>query len=82
LPDVSSLEHKRRVEALLGKLTRPFTSPFGLRLLRSVEVLDALATPDAVAQLREIAGELPGNDPLGREIARALRRAELRRSRN
>jgi WD40 repeat protein len=78
LPNVASLEHKRRVEAILDKLTRPFTSPFGLRMLRSVEVLDALATADAVAQLREIAADVPANDPIGREVARALRRSERR----
>jgi WD40 repeat protein len=70
-----SLEHKRRVEGLLEKLERPFTTPVGLRLLRSIEVLDGLRTPEAAALLREIAADVPATDPLGRELARSLERA-------
>jgi WD40 repeat protein len=75
LKEIKSLEHKRRVEALHALLERPFTTPIGLRLLRSIEVLDALRTPDAAALLREIAADAPADEPLGREVARALERA-------
>jgi hypothetical protein len=42
--------------------------------LRSIEVLDALGTPDAGALLREIAADSAGDEPLQREITRALER--------
>lgn len=70
-----SLEHKRRVDALLGNLERPFATPVGLRLLRAVEVLDGLRTADAASLLRELADDVPPTDPVCRELARALERA-------
>jgi hypothetical protein len=79
LPQAKSVEHKRRVEALLAQLERPFTAPNGLGLLRVIEVLDGLETAEAVALLREMSADAPPNDPLGREVLRALerRRREL-----
>jgi WD40 repeat protein len=75
LPEAKSVEHKRRVQALLAQLERPFTTANGLRLLRVIEVLDGLRTAEAAALLREMATDVPPNDPLGREIVRALERA-------
>jgi energy-coupling factor transporter ATP-binding protein EcfA2 len=70
----TSLEHKRRCELLIDSLGKPFSTPVGLRLLRSIEVLDGLRTPDAAALLRDIAAEAPASDPLAREVFRALGR--------
>jgi hypothetical protein len=74
LKETKSLEDRRRVEALHALLERPFTTPIGLRLLRAIEVLDALRTPEAATLLREIATDAPADEPLGREVARALER--------
>jgi WD40 repeat protein len=74
LPRTKSLEDRRRIEALMVQCERPFTTPARLRLLRSIEVLDALGTPDAGALLREIAADSAGDEPLQREITRALER--------
>ena len=71
----TSVEHKRRVELLLGKLAVPFTSPAGLRLLRSIEVLDGSRTPEAAALLRQLGEGAAPEEPLAREIARALQRS-------
>lgn len=75
LTRAKSLEERRRIEAMMVRCERPFAIPARLRLLRSVEVLDALGTPAAVALLREIAVDTPRDAPLQREIARALERA-------
>ena len=74
LTQPTSVEHKRRVELLLAKLAVPFTSPAGLQLLRSIEVLDGLRTPEAAALLRQISAGAASDEPLAREIARALHR--------
>lgn len=68
-----SLEHRRRLEALLTKLGRPFSSPAGLRMLRAVEVLEQLGTPEAIAFLRRLA-DGPDADPLADEARRSLGR--------
>jgi WD40 repeat protein len=75
LTQAPSVEHKRRVELLLDKLAKPFTSPAGLRLLRSIEILDALATIEAASLLRQIAEESAADEPLRREASRALQRS-------
>jgi len=77
LPRTKSLEDRRRLETLLARCERPFTMPERLRLLRSIEVLDALRTTDAAALLRDIAADAAGDEPLQREVARALERARV-----
>jgi WD40 repeat protein len=76
LTQAPSVEHKRRVETLLEKLAKPFTSPAGLRLLRSIEILDGLRTSEAVSLLRQIAEESTADEPLAREVSRALQRSK------
>lgn len=67
------LEQRRRLDTALTKLGAPFSSAAGLRMLRAVEVLERLATPEAIGVLRELA-QGPVGDPLGQEVQRALRR--------
>ena len=68
-----TLEQRRRVEDLLARLGKPFASPGGLRLLRSLEVLEGIGSPEAVALLRQL-GSGPADDPLARESRRSLER--------
>jgi hypothetical protein len=72
-----SVEHRRRVEALLDKLGAPFTSPASLRMFRAVEVLERLGTPEAIALLRRIAQ--PGDAAIGDEAKRSLKRLDAQR---
>ena len=55
-----SLELQRRLELLLKKLEGPVTSPEALRLLRSVEILEHIGTPDAQDVLKTLAKGAPG----------------------
>jgi WD40 repeat protein len=75
LKETTTLEHKRRAEWLIDRLGRPFTSNAGLRLLRSVEVLDGLRTVEAAALLRQIAADATLDESLASEVARALQRS-------
>jgi WD40 repeat protein len=55
-----SLEVRRRLEDLLEKATSAEQSRERLRLLRAIEVLEGIGTPEAVAVLRTLAKGLPG----------------------
>ena len=48
-------------------------------MLRSIEVLDALRTPEAASLLRELSAGAPLDDPVAREVARALERVQRSR---
>lgn len=50
-----SLEKQRRVEQILDRLGRPFSSPAGLRLLRLIELLERIDTKPARDMLDELA---------------------------
>jgi WD40 repeat protein len=72
-----SLEVRRRIEPLLGNLTRPPLSSERLRALRAVTVLEQAGTAEA----RQLVGELASGDPdvrLAREAKAALRRLAAR----
>jgi RNA polymerase sigma factor (sigma-70 family) len=49
----SSLEFRRRVEELLGKLQGPVVTPEALRGIRAVETLECIGTPEARAMLKK-----------------------------
>ena len=51
-----SLEVRRRVERLLSKLEGTITDPEKLRVLRALEVLEQIGTPEAGRVLKTIAG--------------------------
>lgn len=59
LQKTSSLEVRRRAEALLKKARGPNRLPNTLRALRAVEVLEQIATPDARAVLETLASGTP-----------------------
>src|SRR5262249_14031512 len=67
-----SLDARRRIEGLLGRLNAP-ASPERLRLLRSVEVLENAGTPGALRLLAALAQGPPGT-LLTREAKAALTR--------
>ena len=72
-----SAEAKRRIEALLDRLSKG-GSPERLRCLRTVEVLERIGTPQAKDVLRELSRKsLPAE--LREEIEASLRRIEGRR---
>lgn len=50
-----SLEKQRRVEQILDRLGRPFSSPAGLRLLRLIELLERIDTKPPRDMLDELA---------------------------
>jgi hypothetical protein len=54
-----TLEVRRRITTLVGKLEEPGRSGEGLRALRAVEVLEQIGTPDAQVVLRALAKGLP-----------------------
>ena len=72
-----SAELRRRAEALLGALA-PASLPEQLRALRSVEVLELLATPEARELLTTLARGAP-EGRLTREATAALDRLKARR---
>jgi hypothetical protein len=72
-----SLEQRRRVEKVLGRLGGPFSSPAGIRLFRAMEVLERVASAEAVELLRQI-GAGPAGSPLTSEARRALARLQKR----
>jgi WD40 repeat protein len=67
------LETRRRSEELLGKVTGVVLSGEQLRLVRAVEVLEQLGTPEARQVLEALAGGAPGSLPT-REAREALSR--------
>lgn len=68
-----SPEMRRRVDILLQATRGPDLSPEGLRSARAVEVLERIATPDAVAVLRAWSA-----GPLGETLAESSRGAVQR----
>jgi hypothetical protein len=61
LTDAPSLEPRRRIEKLLGRLNYPLTSPNTIRELRAVEVLEHIGTAQARQVLRKLAEGAPGS---------------------
>jgi WD40 repeat protein len=74
-----SAEARRRIERLLAGLDDPAQCPEALRVLRAVEVLEYLGTPDAVALLHALAGEAV-RKPEKADAARALQRLQKRKA--
>jgi hypothetical protein len=77
LHDDPSAESKRRIEGLLSRL-KPGGDPQRLRFLRAIEVLERIGTPEAIAQLRDLATK-PLPTELRADIEASLRRMEKRR---
>jgi WD40 repeat protein len=73
LAATTSAEARNRAQALLHGLTQPADLPEQLRLLRAVEILERIGTPDAGTALAELAGGLDGAK-LTREARAALER--------
>lgn len=73
----SSLELRRRAQALLEKLRGPVTRPEVLRAMRSATVLEDIATPEAQKLLESLAKGAP-EARLTQEAQAALQRLELR----
>jgi RNA polymerase sigma factor (sigma-70 family) len=73
----SSAEARRRAEGLLKEIENGVLQPGELRALRSVEVLEWVATKEARARLHELTKGAP-EARLTREAAAADRRLELR----
>jgi WD40 repeat protein/beta-lactamase regulating signal transducer with metallopeptidase domain len=67
------LETRKRVEELLDKLTGGILSAEQLRLVRAVEALERMGTPQARSLLRTLAAGAPGTLPT-REAQAALKR--------
>jgi WD40 repeat protein len=61
LEEKPALEMRKRIELLLDKLEGPVTSPDLLRVLRAVEVLEHIGTPEARAVLEALAKGAPGH---------------------
>jgi WD40 repeat protein len=59
LPRVASPEIRQRLEQLLAKLEGPITSSETLRVIRAVEVLEYVATPQARTVLKRLAKGAP-----------------------
>jgi WD40 repeat protein/beta-lactamase regulating signal transducer with metallopeptidase domain len=72
-----ALETRLRVEELLDKLTGGTLTAEQLRLVRAVEALEKIATPEARAVLRALAGGAPGALPT-REARAAFDRLGVR----
>ncbi|MBY0525911.1 MAG: WD40 repeat domain-containing protein [Gemmataceae bacterium] len=74
-----SLEVTRRVERLLDdlKMTRSLPSPDWLRVVRTLEVLELIGTPDAREAIAVVAKET-GHAPLAKEAKAALERLARR----
>jgi WD40 repeat protein/beta-lactamase regulating signal transducer with metallopeptidase domain len=73
LADQPALETRLRVEDLLDKLTGGTLTAEQLRVVRAVEALEKMGTPEARAVLRALAGGAPGALPT-REARAALDR--------
>jgi hypothetical protein len=61
LTDAPSLEVRRRIEKLLGRLNYPLTSPKTIRELRAVEVLEHIGTAQARQVLQQLSRGAPGS---------------------
>ncbi len=61
LTDAASLELRRRIESLLGRLNYPLTAPKTIRELRAVEVLEHIGTAQARQVLRKLAEGAAGS---------------------
>ncbi len=72
----ASAEARRRAEIIVRRIERSVTPPEELRALRAVEVLEWLATREALTLLRKLAR---GDDHLAREAAAACKRLDGRR---
>jgi RNA polymerase sigma factor (sigma-70 family) len=70
-----SLEVRRRIESLLGKLQGPVTFAETLRALRTIEVLEHIATPEARQLLQKLASGAP-DARLTRDAKAALKRLQ------
>ncbi len=77
LADATTLEVRRRIEGLLARLRRPVTQPEALRSVRTVAVLEDIATPAARALLAALAAGAP-DARLTREARASLGRLQLR----
>lgn len=73
LDNKPSLEVRRRVEQLLTKLEKRPLSPVQLQVVRGVEVLEVLGTPEARKLLEELATQKP-QTLLTQEAQAAIRR--------
>lgn len=69
----ASLEAGRRLKTLLDELDEPIRAPAALRLVRAVEVLERIATPEGRQLLKELAGGL-SEARFTREALQAIRR--------
>jgi hypothetical protein len=69
----STLEARRRAEGIIRDMEKAITPPGALRALRSAEVLEWIATPEASALLLELAKGAP-DAQLTREAAAACKR--------
>jgi WD40 repeat protein len=70
-----TLEQRRRIEKLLARLGPDGPTPDELRMLRGVEVLERVGTPDARQALEALARGAAGN-PLTEQAQAALRRLQ------
>ncbi|MHB1425449.1 MAG: hypothetical protein ACYC3I_19940 [Gemmataceae bacterium] len=77
LQDKSTLEVRRRVQALLERLRGPVTHPELLQALRAVAVLEDIDTPPARRLLQELAKGVP-EARLTREARESIRRLNSR----
>jgi hypothetical protein len=77
LADKPPLEARRRMEDLLRKLSSPVLPPATLRAVRAVQVLEAVASPEARGVLQELARGAAGVRVTD-EAAATLRRLEAR----
>jgi WD40 repeat protein len=75
LDEAPSAEAQRRIRALLGKLKTGADSLERVRLLRAIEVLDRLGTPQARRLLAKLQKEATATEVI-EAAKRALRRAE------
>jgi WD40 repeat protein len=72
-----SLEARRRIESLLSKLREPVTFAETLRSMRTIEILEHTATPEARQLLQKLAAGAP-DARLTREAKAALERLKGR----
>jgi WD40 repeat protein len=79
LANKPSLEMCKRIELLLQRIQGPLTDPDMVRALRSVEVLESIATPEARSVLEALAKGAPAHR-LTQAAEDALKRLQLRGS--
>jgi WD40 repeat protein len=71
------LEAQQRIGALLSKLKGPVTSPKKMQIVRAVEVLELIGSPEAQRVLESLAGGAPGARET-EEAKASLERVKLR----